>query len=140
MFSLFDMFLLMLFCAAVAWLWRGHGIRERALELAKQQCKKLDVELLDGAVALQRLGIERDARGRRRLARLYAFEFTVTGEQRLTGQLSMFGRQLGRIELDAFPINTPEEAPVATQQPEQRPSGQVIQLRDWKRQHDRMDI
>ena len=28
MINLFDVFLLMLFAAACAWLWRGHGIRE----------------------------------------------------------------------------------------------------------------
>ena len=81
MINLFDVFLLMLFAAVCAWLWRGHGIRERALAFAKQHCAKLDVELLDGAVALRRLAIQRDGKGHRRLARLYDFEFTVTGEQ-----------------------------------------------------------
>lgn len=136
MLSLFDVFLLMLFAAAAAWLWRGHGIRERALMLAKQHCARLEVELLDGNVALQRLAVLRDGRGNRRLARLYGFEFTVTGEQRLSGRISMFGQQLGSIELDPHPANTPaEEAVVATQQP----AGNVIQLQDWKRQHDRLD-
>jgi hypothetical protein len=48
MIELFDVFLLMLFAAVCAWLWRGHGIRERALLLAKQHCAKLDIELLNG--------------------------------------------------------------------------------------------
>ncbi|AYC34945.1 DUF3301 domain-containing protein [Pseudomonas cavernae] len=135
MIGLGDVFLFLLFAAGLAWLWRGHGIRERALALAKQHCAKLDIELLDGNVALRRLAMVRDARGHRRLARIYGFEFTVTGEQRLSGSLSMFGRQLGRIELDAFPIATPDEPPVATQQP----AAKVIQLQDWKRRHDRLD-
>lgn len=137
MLSLFDVFLLILFAAAAAWLWRGHGIRERALLLAKQHCARLEVELLDGNVALQRLAVLRDGRGNRRLARLYGFEFTVTGEQRLSGRISMFGQQLGSIELDPHPATTlvTEEAVVATQQP----VGNVIQLQDWKRQHDRLD-
>lgn len=136
MLSLFDVFLLMLFAAAAAWLWRGHGIRERALMLAKQHCARLEVELLDGNVALQRLALLRDGRGNRRLARLYGFEFTVTGEQRLTGRISMFGQQLGSVELDPHPVTEPtEDAIVATQQP----AGNVIQLHDWKRQHDRLD-
>ncbi|MGL4315563.1 MAG: DUF3301 domain-containing protein [Pseudomonas sp.] len=136
MLSLADLTLLLLFAAVAAWLWRGHGIRERALQLAKQHCTRLDIELLDGNVALRGLAIQRDARGQRRLARLYAFEFTVTGEQRLAGSISMFGQQLGRIELDAYPIATPDEPPVATQQP----AGKVIQLQDWKRRHDRLDL
>ena len=95
MINLFDAFLLILFAAVCAWLWRGHGIRERALQLAKQHCAKLDVELLDGAVALRRLAIQRDARGHRRLARLYDFEFTVTGEHRYSGHLDLHGLQVG---------------------------------------------
>lgn len=134
MLSLADLTLLLLCAAVAAWLWRGHGIRERALELVKRHCAKLDIELLDGNVALRGLALQRDSRGNRRLARLYDFEFTVTGEQRLSGSISMFGQQLGRIELDAYPISTPQEEPVATQH-----EAKVIQLQDWKRRHDRMD-
>jgi len=101
MIDLLDVLQLMLFATACAWLWRGHGIRERALALAKQHCAKLDVELLDGNVAFRRLALLRDSRGQRRVARIYGFEFTVTGEQRLSGSISMYGRQLGAIELAA---------------------------------------
>ncbi len=131
MINLFDVFLLMLFAAVCAWLWRGHGIRERALTLAKQHCARLDVELLDGAVALRRLTIERDARGHRRLARLYDFEFTVTGEQRLRGQISMFGQQLGRIQLEPHPVLEPQPEPVSVQSRDK-----VIRLEDWRRKAD----
>jgi hypothetical protein len=124
MLSLTDLTLLLLCAAIAAWFWRGHGIRERALELVKRHCAKLDIELLDGNVALRRLALLRDARGNRRLARLYDFEFTVTGEQRLSGSISMFGQQLGRIELDAHPF----QAPAAF-------DDKVIQLDDWRRNH-----
>jgi len=127
MIELFDVFVLMLFAAACAWLWRGHGIRERALLLAKQHCARLDIELLDGAVALRRLAWQRDARGRRRLARLYDFEFTVTGEQRLRGEISMFGQRLGRIELQPHPILSPQPEPVATQG-----ESKVVLLEHWR--------
>lgn len=128
MIDLLDVLLLMLFAAACAWLWRGHGIRERALALAKQHCAKLDVELLDGNVAFRRLALVRDARGRRRLARLYDFEFTVTGEQRLRGSVQMFGLRPGRIELEAHPFQAP--APY---------DDKVIQLESWRREHPRPD-
>jgi len=128
MIDLLDMLLLMLFATACAWLWRGHGIRERALALAKQHCAKLDVELLDGNVAFRRLALVRDTRGQRRLARIYGFEFTVTGEQRLTGTISMYGRQYGGIELEAHPFQAP---------PPQ--DDKVIQLDDWRRSHPRPD-
>ena len=111
MIDLLDVLLLMLFATACAWLWRGHGIRERALALAKQHCAKLDVELLDGNVAFRRLALLRDSRGQRRVARIYGFEFTVTGEQRLSGSISMYGRQLGAIELAAHPFKAPPPKP-----------------------------
>lgn len=99
MIDLFDVLLLMLFATACAWLWHAHGLRERTLSLVKQHCAKADIELLDENVALRRLALLPDARGRKRLARVYGFEFTVTGEQRHAGSVIMFGRQLGRIEL-----------------------------------------
>lgn len=126
MIDLLDVLLLMLFATGCAWLWRGHGIRERALALAKQHCAKLDVELLDGNVAFRRLAFVRDIRGQRRVARIYGFEFTVTGEQRLSGTVSMYGRHLGSIELEPHPFQPPSPA-----------DDKVIQLDDWRRSHPR---
>ncbi|HLA31772.1 MAG TPA: DUF3301 domain-containing protein [Pseudomonas sp.] len=134
MIDLFDVFLLMLFATACAWLWHAHGLRERALSLVQQHCAKLDIELLDGNVALRKLALLPDARGRKRLARVYGFEFTVTGEQRHVGSIVMFGQQLGRIELAPYPMLTPPEGPVL-----EHSAKKVIELQDWKRRHDRLD-
>jgi hypothetical protein len=128
MIDLLDVLLLILFAAACAWLWRGHGIRERALQLARQHCARLDVELLDGNVAFRSLALLRDARGQRRLARLYDFEFTVTGEQRLRGTVQMFGQRPGRVELQAHPFNVPPAD-----------DAKVIHLADWRREHPKSD-
>jgi hypothetical protein len=125
MIDLFDVFLVMLFASAVAWLWHGHGIRERALLLVKQHCAKLEVELLDGNVALQKFTLLADARGNKRMARVYGFEFTVTGEQRHSGSIVMFGRHPGRIELAPHPFREPE-----------RESAQVIELDRWRSKPD----
>ena len=80
MLSLADIFVLLLLSSLAAWWWRGRGIGECALHYARQHCQRLDIELLDGNVALQGLSWQRDSQGRWRLARRYAFEFTVTGE------------------------------------------------------------
>ncbi|MGE4405648.1 DUF3301 domain-containing protein [Pseudomonas sp.] len=124
MLTLGNLFLFMLLATAGAWLWHAHGIRERALLAVRRHCQKMDVELLDGAVAFRRLALLPDARGRRRLARIYGFEFTVTGEQRHPGSIVMFGAQVGRIELAAHPFQPAAEA------------GRVIQLDDWRRTRD----
>lgn len=127
MFELFDVFLLMLFATACAWLWHAHGLRERALELVKQHCAKTDIELLDDNVALRRFTLLPDARGRKRLARVYGFEFTVTGEQRHEGSITLFGKHLGRIELAAHPLREPP------------PSAQVIEMQQWRALHQEPD-
>lgn len=127
MVSLENIAVLLALGAAAAWLWHGHGRRELALALARKHCAKLDIELLDGNVAFRRIARQRDGSGHWRLARVYDFEFTVTGEQRLKGQLSLFGKQLGRIELDAHPL--PEVAPRSLE------PGNVINLEAWRSSH-----
>ena len=109
MLTLENLFVLMLVATAGAWLWHNHGLREKALERVKQHCAKLDLELLDDAVALKRIAFVRDANGRKRLARVYAFEFTVTGEQRHPGTATQFGAHSVQIELAPYPfeIKTP---------------------------------
>jgi hypothetical protein len=121
------MFVLMLLATGAAWLWHSHGLRERALERVKQHCARLDLELLDGNVALRRLTFARDAQGRKRLARVYNFEFTVTGEQRHPGTITMFGAHSAQIELAPYPfeIKTPP------------PSAQIIQLSEWRQEHNK---
>jgi hypothetical protein len=121
MMTLGNLFVFLLLLSAGAWLWHSHGIRERALIAARQHCKKMDVELLDGNVAFRRLGLIRDARGYRRFARVYGFEFTVTGEQRHQGSIVMFGGRPGPIEMEAHPF------------PARQDSGQIIQMDEWRR-------
>ncbi|MDM8350636.1 DUF3301 domain-containing protein [Pseudomonas sp. sp1636] len=124
MLTLGNIFVLMLLATAGAWLWHAHGLRERALAQVKQHCAKADVELLDGNVALHKITLLADDRGRKRLARVYGFEFTVTGEQRHVGSIVMFGPQVGRIELAPHPFRTP---------PPDTP--QVIELERWRATH-----
>lgn len=128
MLTLGNLTLFLLLGAVIAWLWRGHGRREHALALVRRHCQRLDIELLDGNVAFRRFALLRDGRGQRRLARVYDFEFTVTGEQRLSGSISMYGRQLGAIELAAHPFQAPPPH-----------DDKVIRLDDWRRDHPKGD-
>jgi hypothetical protein len=127
MLTLGNMFVLMLLATGGAWLWHAHGLRERALERVKQHCARLDLELLDGNVALRRLALLRDSQGRKRLARVYNFEFTVTGEQRHPGTITMFGAHSAQIELAPYPfeIKTP------------LPTAEIIQLSEWRQEHNK---
>ncbi|NBA97056.1 DUF3301 domain-containing protein [Pseudomonas sp. R5(2019)] len=127
MLTLGNLFVLMLLGTAGAWLWHNHGLREKALERVKQHCAKLDIELLDGNVAFKRFTFARDAQGRRRFARVYTFEFTVTGEQRHPGMITQFGAHTVQIELAPYPfeIKPPQS------------SADVIEMNQWRQEHNR---
>ena len=130
MLTLGNMFVLMLLAAGAAWLWHNNGLRERALERVKQHCKNLDIELLDENVALKKIGLIPDANGHKRLARVYNFEFTVTGDQRHTGTITQFGAHSVKIELPPYPFQTEAEPSVI-------PSAQVIELSQWRQEHSK---
>ncbi|MGH8438027.1 MAG: DUF3301 domain-containing protein [Pseudomonas sp.] len=127
MLTLGNLSVLMLLASAGAWLWHNHGLREKALERVKQHCAKLDLELLDGNVALKRIGFVRDAQGRKRLARVYNFEFTVTGEQRHPGTVTQFGAHSMQIELAPYPFEI---------KPAQH-ADNVIEMNQWRQDHNR---
>ena len=127
MVTLENILVLMVLATAAAWLWHNHGLREKALDRVKQHCAKLDLELLDGAVALKKIAFVRDANGRKRLARIYNFEFTVTGEQRHPGTITQFGAHSVQIELAPYPfeIKTPVHG------------DNVIEMKQWRQEHNR---
>lgn len=133
MLTLGNLTLFLLLCAGLAWLWHGHGLRERALAAVIRHCEREGVELLDGNVAFGRYRFARDARGRRRFARVYGFEFTVTGEQRHQGSITLFGAQVGRIELAPHPCT---ERPAEALSQDDARRGEVVRLEDWRRSRD----
>jgi hypothetical protein len=110
-FDLGHVALLLVAVAIGAWIWRGMGLHDRALLIARAHCKKTGVQLLDESVALSRLRLGRCLRGRPGLLRRYAFEFTVTGERRYAGFVELHGRVLQKIELapHPFPGGDPNE-------------------------------
>ena len=121
----------------IAWIWRGHGIRERALVFVRQHCKDEGIQLLDGNVALKGWRQINDGKGQKRLARMYGFEFTVTSQERLTGTVAMFGRHLGKIELQAYPVphmtdDVRSEAVVQTHLSNNCQNSNVVDLRHWQ--------
>ncbi|UZE23785.1 DUF3301 domain-containing protein [Pseudomonas sp. B21-056] len=137
MLTLGNIFVLMLLATGGAWLWHNHGLRERALARVVQHCANLKIELLDGNVALKKIGFVKDGSGRRRLARVYNFEFTVTGESRHAGTITQFGAHSAQIELAPYPMPF-EETPEAPIEPIQtRPRAEVIELSQWRQEHNK---
>lgn len=132
----------LLVALSIAWIWRGHGVRERALAYARAHCERETVQLLDGNVAFKGWKIIADANQRKRLARLYGFEFTVTSHERLNGTVAMYGRHLAKIELQAYLVpelrhTVQSHSVVHTQSSAVEPeaaseSNRVVQLHDWR--------
>ncbi|ALI07497.1 MULTISPECIES: DUF3301 domain-containing protein [Pseudomonas] len=137
MLTLGNIFVLMLLATGGAWLWHNHGLRERALARVMQHCANLKIELLDGNVALKKIGFVKDANGRRRLARVYNFEFTVTGESRHSGTITQFGAHSAHIELAPYPMPFEETPPAPIEPVQTRPRAEVIELSQWRQEHNK---
>ncbi len=98
---------LMLFAILVFTLfywWSATGIKEVALAATKLHCQKMDVQLLDDCIALNRLWFKRDEIGKNRVWRSYRFEFTVTGESRYDGRIILLGSKILSIQLGPYRI------------------------------------
>ncbi|MFT6463836.1 DUF3301 domain-containing protein [Halopseudomonas laoshanensis] len=104
MFDLSHVALLMLAGLIGTWIWRGLGLRDRALILVRQHCKQVDVQLLDESIVLNRIRLARNRGGRFGVVRRYGFEFTVTGERRYNGNIQLHGARLLGIELAPHPF------------------------------------
>ena len=89
-----------------AWFWQDSlRVREIAIALAKDFCAKENVQFLDGAVAAVSIRIKRDQRGRLLIARIYQFEFTDTGNNRLKGTIMMLGHTLETMHLPRYGLS-----------------------------------
>lgn len=139
----------LLVALSIAWIWRGHGIRERALGYVRVHCERETVQLLDDNVAFKGWKMITDGRQRKRLARLYGFEFTVTSQERLNGSVAMYGRYLASIELQAYPVRESMQTMhgntvVHTQSYATDPATdagphRIVQLDDWRPKQQRSE-
>lgn len=88
--NLVAIFLLLL----MGWFWLDSlRAREIAIGVCQTACKQRDLQLLDQAVALRRLGLSWRAEGIR-IRRVYRFDFSEEGIGRRSGYLVMRGVSL----------------------------------------------
>ncbi len=92
----------LVFIALGAYALDAHRVRDLALRAAKRFCEQQDLQLLDETVAASALSLRRNARGQLVIARLYRFEFSDTGDNRLVGTLLMLGKQTGPMHLPQY--------------------------------------
>ncbi len=95
-----EMFLLLL-VAAIAWFWIASLLSlETATKAGKQACAKAELQFLDDTVAGTKLRLVRDEYGRRVFQRTYKFEFTETGNTRLSGSLTLLNGKVESITME----------------------------------------
>ena len=92
---------ILLLAAVAAWWWSAMQVREVAVNAARRGCREFGVQFLDDSVALRHFRPRRDASGRVRLRRFYAFEFTRSGGERHEGYVTLLGRRVLDVHLDA---------------------------------------
>lgn len=72
---------------------------DRVDMISREVCKDLDVQRLDEAVALRRVGLARTVYGLR-LERVFRFEFSVNGADRRAGEICLHGNWPHWVHLD----------------------------------------
>jgi Protein of unknown function (DUF3301) len=102
-----DILLLVLIAGvlAVAYkLWQSAlDAREAANRIAKDTCSRAVVQFLDGTVAFAGFRLAHDSRARRRLLRVYTFDYTSDGFERAQGFIVLAGRRLEAVGLAGNP-------------------------------------
>lgn len=88
-----------LLCIAGWWWWDGLEKREAAIQAARAACARIEAQLLDETVALRRMWLRRDAQQQMRIYREFAFEYTVSGNDRMPGRARFLGRRLLGVDL-----------------------------------------
>jgi hypothetical protein len=104
MFSLANLFWLVLLGTAALYLWRSGQFKGRARRLALDHCKQLDLQLLDDSMVITGLWPVRGATGSLVFRRNYRFEFASIGDRRYQGELVMTGMRLVHIELETYKL------------------------------------
>jgi len=91
--------LLLALLGGLAWFWLdSFKAREIGTACARKACRNENLQLLDETVALCALKIARNPRGSLCLQRSYAFEFSLTGNERLTGHVVLCGHELQMLD------------------------------------------
>ena len=79
----------------LAWFWQDSiSKREIAVMLGRELAQRYQLQLLDETVACQKIRLGRDNRGQAQIQRLYAFEVSANGAERMECHLQILGKQL----------------------------------------------
>lgn len=88
-------FILLVVLIAAAWFWLDSiDKREVAIHFGRELAGRWQLQLLDESVACTQISLGRDSRGRAQLQRVYQFEVSASGAERMQCNLELLGKQL----------------------------------------------
>jgi hypothetical protein len=99
-----DVILIGLMCLAYVYWFNAQKAKEIALASARDHCLAMEVQMLDGYVALNGIWLKRDKSGKMQLRRSFLFEFSSTGNERYNGTVLMLGRQVESVYIEPYRI------------------------------------
>ena len=94
-----DLLFVLVLLALLAFWWDSLGARQVARMAGRRACEREEAQFLDDTVAVSRIRLQRDVRGRLMFYRQYRFEYSLSGEERLRGQVDLLGKQVLRVEM-----------------------------------------
>jgi hypothetical protein len=96
-----------------AWFWQDSiAKRELAVNLGRELANRCHLQLLDETVACNKIRIGRDGSGHAQLQRLYAFEVSASGTERMQCNLQLLGKQLQTWHIPPYAQAEPLESNV----------------------------
>lgn len=99
MYDIYDLILLIPFGLLLMYWWRSSEQKSVAVAAARAYCKNRNLQLLDETLLFKRFSLERNQRNRRRLCRLYEFDYSVAGQDREAGEIILSGFTVLRVIL-----------------------------------------
>lgn len=106
--------LLLAILVFAAWLWQDSvAKREIAILLGRQLASRYNLQLLDETVACHKVRLGRDSRGHAQMLRLYEFEVSANGADRMQCNLQLLGKQLQTWHIPPYimPDTAPDSPP-----------------------------
>ena len=82
----------------------GMQAREIAIAAAKNACRRDGMQFLDDTVSIASMKLARNDQGALKIRRLFQFEFSDTGDNRLEGSVTLLGRRVDTLYMEPHRI------------------------------------
>lgn len=95
--------LILIFIIAGLWYWWDTlQSKEIARVAGMNACNRYSVQFLDDTVELKKIWLRRNSGGHLQICRLYFYEFSSDGAKRYQGRITMLGKKIREVEMDAY--------------------------------------